>query len=159
PETDSSILVAYIRRSSSGRTSLCSRAGYSSYVRPSSILPALAFLTPPHCLKKKGTAARRHCSLRDMTHSFFITLAPAPLSPPTITHEMPCKLMEPRSSSSGSIDRNDIRADASRRCPTRGTPCFLFSTLTPHQMWHRLAANFRGPCKSWFRRSARFVST
>lgn len=35
-------------------------AGISSQVLPSSVLPALFFCTPPHCLKKNGTLALRH---------------------------------------------------------------------------------------------------
>jgi hypothetical protein len=34
--------------------------GISSHILPSSVRPARFFCTPPHCLKKKGTMARRH---------------------------------------------------------------------------------------------------
>src|SRR5579859_6160203 len=37
-------------------------AGISSQVRPSSVLPARFLFVPPHCLKKNGTPAPRHCS-------------------------------------------------------------------------------------------------
>ena len=60
-------------------------SGISSYVQPSSSRPVRSLRTPPHCLKKNGTWARRHCSRIERTHSACIGRAPGPDSPPTIT--------------------------------------------------------------------------
>src|SRR5659263_774959 len=50
----------------------------SSQVLPSSSRPAFFFLTPPHCLKKKGTPAWAHWSLISVTHEGSMCLAPEP---------------------------------------------------------------------------------
>ena len=42
-------------------TALRCTAGISSYVLPCSSRPVRSFRLPPHCLKKKGTPAARHC--------------------------------------------------------------------------------------------------
>jgi hypothetical protein len=66
-----------------------SARGISSQVSPSSTRPARLFITPPHCLKKNGTPARRHSSRTSRTHAGSITRAARPLSPPTMTQSMP----------------------------------------------------------------------
>jgi hypothetical protein len=48
-----------IRKRAGSRFSLLS--GISSYVRPSSSLPARDLRIPPHCLKKNGIRNCRHC--------------------------------------------------------------------------------------------------
>jgi hypothetical protein len=115
--------------------------GIASYVRPSSSRPARALRTPPHCLKKNGPHDSRHCFRMETTQSRFMGRAPAPLSPPTITQCIHDKLSCPKSSSSGSMERNRTAAGAARRWPIRGIPQALFSTLTPHQMCSCSAAN------------------
>src|SRR5882762_6149526 len=82
-----------------------------------------------------------------------------PLSPPTITHEIPLKLMCPKSSRRGSIDKNRTAAGAERRCWTRGSPYFLSSTLTPHHICCCLEYFFSDVSSSFFIRSERLVST
>lgn len=76
-----------------------------------------------------------------------------------MTQLMLFRLKAPRSSSKGSIDRNRTCAGASRRCSRRGSPCFLFSTLTPHQMFFWLEANRSFPCSRSSIRSERLVKT
>ena len=93
--------------------------------------------TPPHCLKKNGTFARWHCSRMRITRFSSIFEHPT-LSPPTITQSIPLKSTSPKSSSSGSIDKNRNAADVCRSESTLGSPYFRSSTLTPHQMWPQL---------------------
>lgn len=95
-----------------------------SWVRPSSSRPVSFFRTPPHCLKKKGTPESAHWSRIEATHSGFMSRAPGPLSPPTITQSMLLRSSVPRSSSSGSIERKRTAARASRSCSIRGNPYF-----------------------------------
>ena len=135
------------------------RAGYSSYVRPCSNLPAFFFLTPPHCLKKNGTRDAAHWSRIAMTHSSHIGRAPGPLSPPTMDQLIPERSNGPRSSSSGSIERNRTRAGADCKCLILGRPCVLSSTLTPHQMCSCFAANRNRLLSSSRSRADRFVRT
>ena len=98
--------VACCSRIRCGRSRSGSNIGNSSYILPWSIRPAHAFLMPPHCLKENGILAARHCLRMDTTHSFSIGRAPGPLSPPTITQDIPLNSSRPRSSNNGSIDRN-----------------------------------------------------
>ena len=109
--------------------------GNWSYVRPSSCRPFTDLRTPPHCLKKNGTAAARHWSRNETTHFCCIGRAPGPLSPPTITQWMPWSSMNPRSSRSGSTERKRTAAGACLSVSTRVKPFRRYSTLTPHQMW------------------------
>src|SRR5213596_856202 len=83
------------RRLALSNTGNSRRRGTLSYFFPSRSRPALLLRTPPHCLKKKGTFAFSHWSRSDRTHSFFIGLAPAPLSPPTMTQGLPSRLLSP----------------------------------------------------------------
>ena len=78
--------------------------------------PQLFFRTPPHCLKKNATRAALHCSRIESTQSSFIGRAPGPLSPPTMTHEIPSSGRMPMSSNSGSTERKRTlrRCGASR---------------------------------------------
>src|SRR5579862_44922 len=135
------------------------RFGNSSNVRPSRVLPASFFLTPPHCLKKKGTFARLHCSHIDNTQSSFIGRAPGPLSPPTITHEIPSSETVPRSSSNGSTERNLTPAGLACKSAILGKPCFRFSTDTPHQICCSPATYESDPRSKSSILSDRFVST
>ncbi len=152
-------------RNGSSKTLACSDdgrfavSGISSQVRPSRIRPARFFRTPPHCLKKKGIPASRHCACTLRTHPGRIGRAPKPLSPPTITHEVPFRSRVPRSSSRGSIERNSKRAGAACSCSIRGRPYLRFSTLAPHQMCDARAAGRRAVERSARRRAARFVRT
>ena len=72
-----------------GSTARSTRLGKPSQVLPGRILPAVFLRTPPHCLKKNGTPSALHCSRIERTQASFIGLAPGPLSPPTMTQEMP----------------------------------------------------------------------
>jgi hypothetical protein len=56
--------------------------GSSSQVLPSSVRPVLLLLTPPHCLKKKGTRAATHWFLMLTAHASSSGRAPGPDSPP-----------------------------------------------------------------------------
>ena len=76
---------------------------------------SLRFVNPPHCLKKKGIPWRRHCLRMETTHLRSIGRAPIPLSPPTITHLMPSKFIVPKSSRSGSTERNRRAAGEERK--------------------------------------------
>src|SRR5712664_735048 len=135
------------------------RFGNSSYVLPSSRLPAAALRTPPHCLKKKATRLCLHSSRKGKTHSFFIGLAPAPLSPPTIIQSISRRTTLPRSSNNGSTERKRTSAFVFRKSSIRGKPYFLSSTLTPHQMCRCSAAKRSFVLRSLRRRSDRLVST
>src|SRR5690606_25826036 len=81
------------------------RGGNSSQVRPLSTRPLRLFWTPPHCLKKNGTLAARHCFWIETTHSGCMGRAPGPLSPPTMTQSMSVSSISSRSSRRGSMDR------------------------------------------------------
>ena len=56
--TGSEVIVR--RRCSAVIGNRCVTFGIASYVRPSSSRPVSLLRTPPHCLKKNGTLARRH---------------------------------------------------------------------------------------------------
>src|SRR5216684_898811 len=84
--------------------------GIWSQVRPSSRRPACFLSLPPHCLKKKGTSARRHWSRRSIAHVGSIGCAFEPDSPPTMTQSMPRMSRSWSGPSSGSSDRNLSRA-------------------------------------------------
>jgi hypothetical protein len=157
PNASASWLVS-TRRLLSGKLGT-GREGISSYVLPFSVRPFDFFILPPHCLKKKGTPAALHCLRIDCTHSSRIGLAPGPLSPPTITQSIPLRPIGPRSSSSGSIDRNLTRAGEDLRSDTRGKPCLRFSTLTPHQICGSWAANLSFPSNIWRIRADLLVRT
>src|SRR5216684_5383660 len=116
-------------RSSLGGWGVFLISGNWSYVLPFNLRPATFFRTPPHCLKKKGTDAFLHCDLTDSTHLRSMGRAPGPLSPPTITQCSPSRLIDPRSSSKGSTDKNRTAPMDSRRSVILGRPYFLSSTL------------------------------
>ena len=116
------------------------RSGMASWVLPFKRRPVFDFWTPPHCLKKKATASFRQILRMFSTHLFSMGRAPSPLSPPTIAQSIPEMSNRPRSSSSGSRERNRTAAGAARRSAIRGNPYFRSSTLTPHQMCRASAA-------------------
>ena len=109
-------------------------AGTASQVRPSNNRPAFFLLTPPHCLKKKGTLAVSHCLLISFTHAFCMGLAPGPDSPPTITQPIPVRSRLPSDSRSGSIERNRTAAGTLCSDAILSFP-FLSSTETPIQIF------------------------
>ena len=94
-------------------------AGISSQVRPSSSRPVCFLKTPPHCLKKNGTAASTQSSRISRTQPVFIGRAPGPDSPPTITQSIPDKSNLGKGPSKGSSDKNFVRAPHSLRCVSR----------------------------------------
>src|SRR5436190_19142019 len=102
-------------RSTDVGTCCAASTGYSSYTLPLRIRPAFFFWGPPHCLKKNGTPFSRHWRRIALTHDCRKGRAPKPLSPPTITQWIPLRLIGPRSSSSGSIDRKRTAAGVFRR--------------------------------------------
>jgi hypothetical protein len=59
--------------------------GIWSQVCPRSSRPAFFLFRPPHCLKKNGTSARRHCWRMSSTQAGSIGRGLRPDSPPTIT--------------------------------------------------------------------------
>jgi hypothetical protein len=65
-----------------------SPASRPRYARLVGVRPSFWFF-PPHCLKKNGTRARRHCSRMSTTHDGFIGRGLRPDSPPTMTQSMP----------------------------------------------------------------------
>jgi len=75
----------------------------------------------------------------------FIGRAPGPLSPPTMTQEMPSSGIFPRSSRSGSIDRKRTAAGDACKSAILGKPYSRSSTDTPHQMCASFAASCKGP--------------
>ena len=103
-------------------TGFLGRIGNSSWVRPSRVRPASAFRTPPHCLKKNGILAARHCVRMSRTHDASIGRAPGPLSPPTMTQWIPARSIGPKSSRSGSIERNATFGSTRRSKSMRGSP-------------------------------------
>ena len=86
------------QRLPSGGVWYFSRFGTREFViGPSVQFAARSILrTPPHCLKKNGTPACPHWPRMFTTQSRSIGLAPAPLSPPTITQWMPRKIDLPQ---------------------------------------------------------------
>lgn len=119
----------------------------------------LIFVTPPHCLKKNGTRAARHCARILLPHFSFIGRASAPLSPPTMTQWIPVSSSFPISSSKDSIDKNRTAAGAWLRFAILGTPYLRSLTLTSHQMWSSIDANLSLELSKSRNRSDRFVST
>jgi hypothetical protein len=115
-------------------TTALGRGGISSKVRSAKRRPAFFFKKPPHCLKKNGTRSVLHSCWMLVTQRSSIVRAPGPLSPPTMTQSMPFTLSAPRSSRSGSTERNLTLAVVERSRSSRASPCFRSSTLTPHQM-------------------------
>ena len=96
--------------------------------------------------------------MRD-TQDSRIRRARGPLSPPAITQWMPVRSTEPRSSSSGSADTKRTTAGVACSARNRGSPCRLFSTLTPNQTCGRSPIHRNSPSSRRRMRSWRLVST
>ena len=90
--------------------------GIASYSAPLSRRPRDFGVDPPHCLKKKSTPARSQRSLMSRTQRSCIGRALGPLSPPTITQEIPSRSISPTGPRSGSMDRKRTATGAPRRC-------------------------------------------
>ena len=72
---------------------------------PSRLRPPDFGVRPPHCLKKKLTPFRSQMSLISRTQDDFIGRVFGPLSPPTMTQDIPSRSMSPTGPRSGSIER------------------------------------------------------
>ena len=148
---EDSIASAYCLRATAGSVGFLVRSGNSLCVLPCSVRPWTIFRTPPHHLKKNGTLASSPCCRMESTHASCIGRAPGPLSPPTITHEMPSSGSSPRLSSRVSTERKRTAAGESCRSAIWGRPCFFFSTETPHQIccsagWRKVSDVSVGCC-------------
>src|SRR5207302_10399041 len=108
-------------------------AGNSFHSCPSSDRQPDFGRRPPHCLKKNATLWISHCLRISRTHCGRISLAPGPLSPPTITQSIPLSSIPPREEIRGSIDKNLSPAGESRKWVIR-LFAWASSTDTPHQM-------------------------
>jgi hypothetical protein len=117
--------------------------GISSQVLESNRRPARDLCVPPHCLRKKGTPARWHWRRISRTHEAFISRAPGPDSPPTMTQWMPERSMPGIGPSSGSRERNLVEARTWRRSAIRETYRALTLQGRTHGIWQ--APRWRGP--------------
>jgi hypothetical protein len=88
--------------------------GYWSQVCPSSWRPPAFGVRPPHCLRKKGTSERLQASQMPRAQFGVHGPSPGPLSPPTITQEMPVRLRS-TGPSSGSTERKRTAVGTLRR--------------------------------------------
>jgi hypothetical protein len=93
---------------------LLEKYGFRIFVDYDTNTLSLAYCDKASCsldeLKKKAILFSLHCFLIFTTHSFSISLALGPLSPPTITQSIFVRLISPKSSNKGSIDRNKTLA-------------------------------------------------
>lgn len=108
-------------------TSPCSSFPFACLLR---LMPSLPHV--PHCLKKNAAHCCSTCCLMFSTHSGFIGRANGPLSPPTIIQSMPLRFSSPKSSISGSHERNFTFAPNSLRSSIRFFE-LGHSTVTPNQ--------------------------
>jgi len=112
-------------------------------------LPTVLFLVnAAPLLKKNGIRCFRQDLSTPMTHASFIGRAPGPLSPPTMTQSKPLRFTPLNLRSGVRQKENFMDAAVLRSRSMRGFPCFMFSTLTPHQICGDVAANFNGPDNS-----------
>src|SRR5579875_2569423 len=108
--------------------------GISCQIRPSSRRPPLLWYRPPHCLKKNGTPASKHCWRSSRAQSGFTGRASIPLSPPQIT-QWSCFIQGERSSGPkrGSHETKRTIAGTSRRYGKRSSARFCKPMDVPIQ--------------------------
>jgi hypothetical protein len=129
--------------------------GYWSQVCPSSWRPPAFGVRPPHCLKKNGTSERLQASRTSRAHFGSMGRAPGPLSPPTITQEMPV-----RSRSTATAATPGSRGlHAPERCATRRSRASVTAAISwpdhPAPSWRagRSPAPAGPPGRGWRRRA------